>query len=221
MIQLEETYTWQQLAVMSKLDKLQAELDIICFSVSGNMEDIYKISEYAAVEAMRCFSKRQEEHFQKNKEMYKQKFPKFDFNRIFRIKINEGIKPVGEKVPFDKFVGFDYENEEIDIHQHGALDLVHALLEPPYSLRLPIEVEQEDAGYYKLKMAEYTKIYRLFIKDFLLLSEQAKDKVTIYRWSDEWSNYFDAGKEWWGTFYWTIYNSETNTIIVIGASATD
>lgn len=37
----------------------------------------------------------------------------------------------------------------------------------------------------------------------------------------DWSNYFDAGKEWWGTFYWTVFNKKNNTIMVLGASETD
>lgn len=47
------------------------------------------------------------------------------------------------------------------------------------------------------------------------------DNLEIYSWNDEWSNYFDDGKEYWGTFYWTIYNKEKDMYIVIAGSATD
>ena len=43
----------------------------------------------------------------------------------------------------------------------------------------------------------------------------------IYSWSTDWSNYFDAGKEWWGTFYWTVRRADSGWITVIGASTTD
>ena len=43
----------------------------------------------------------------------------------------------------------------------------------------------------------------------------------VMAWSTDWSNYFEAGKEWWGAFYWTILLEEKQEIIVIGASATD
>ncbi|MGY3777087.1 hypothetical protein [Isobaculum melis] len=48
-----------------------------------------------------------------------------------------------------------------------------------------------------------------------------QQNLIIYRWNDDWSDYFDAGKEWWGTFYWTIYDPSTNRMTVIGASTTD
>ena len=43
----------------------------------------------------------------------------------------------------------------------------------------------------------------------------------VYSWSTDWSNYFDAGNEWWGAFYWTVRPINSNLIVVIGASTTD
>jgi hypothetical protein len=43
----------------------------------------------------------------------------------------------------------------------------------------------------------------------------------IFSWSTGWSNYFNAGKEWWGAFYWTVNPAESDRLYVIGASATD
>jgi hypothetical protein len=37
----------------------------------------------------------------------------------------------------------------------------------------------------------------------------------------EWSNYFEAGKEWWGIWCLTIWNPVTRTLGVLAASATD
>ena len=45
--------------------------------------------------------------------------------------------------------------------------------------------------------------------------------ATIYRWNDAWSNYFDAGKEWWGTFFWTVHLHANDIIVGVGASTTD
>ena len=36
-----------------------------------------------------------------------------------------------------------------------------------------------------------------------------------------WSNYFDAGREWWGIWCATIWNPTTCTLAVIAASSTD
>lgn len=53
------------------------------------------------------------------------------------------------------------------------------------------------------------------------LSPFNDQNLEIYSWNNDWSNYFDDGKEWWGTFYWTIYNKEKDMYIVIAGSATD
>ncbi|MGY3777085.1 hypothetical protein [Isobaculum melis] len=61
-------------------------------------------------------------------------------------------------------------------------------------------------------------------KDFKKLNQLIfpnQQDLIIYRWNDDWSDYFDAGKEWWGTFYWTIYDPTSKRMTIIGGSATD
>lgn len=48
-----------------------------------------------------------------------------------------------------------------------------------------------------------------------------RDDCDAYSWNDEFSNYFDAGKEWWGTGLWSIYDHITGLMVIIGASLTD
>lgn len=48
-----------------------------------------------------------------------------------------------------------------------------------------------------------------------------KESTEVYCWNDDFSNYFDAGKEWWGTGLWSIYDSKTGVFTIIGASMTD
>lgn len=45
--------------------------------------------------------------------------------------------------------------------------------------------------------------------------------VEIREWSTNWSNYFDPGHEWWGAFWWTVYDKSANRVIVIGGSTSD
>lgn len=47
------------------------------------------------------------------------------------------------------------------------------------------------------------------------------ENAEIYRWSDDFSDYFDAGKEWWGTGLWSVFDKTSDTVVVIGASLTD
>lgn len=48
-----------------------------------------------------------------------------------------------------------------------------------------------------------------------------RDNIEIYRWNDDFSSYFDDGKEWWGTGLWSIYDIKTGVFVIIGASFTD
>ncbi|CAN5532225.1 hypothetical protein BH11BAC3_BH11BAC3_27210 [soil metagenome] len=46
-------------------------------------------------------------------------------------------------------------------------------------------------------------------------------ELRIYSWATDCSNYFDDGKEWWGSFFWTVYNSTKDWYVGIAASTTD
>lgn len=47
------------------------------------------------------------------------------------------------------------------------------------------------------------------------------NKLSIYRWGTDCSKYFDAGKEWWGTFFWTVFSPQYDWYVGILGSATD
>lgn len=57
--------------------------------------------------------------------------------------------------------------------------------------------------------------------DFNALLFPNVDDCEVYRWNDDFSDYFEAGKEWWGTGLWSIYDHITGLIVIIGASLTD
>jgi len=54
-----------------------------------------------------------------------------------------------------------------------------------------------------------------------LLFDGLRGDCTIHRWSDAASNYFDDGREWWGTHFWTVHASGADRIVGVVASATD
>lgn len=220
MIQLIESYTWQQAAARSKLDKLQAEINTVCFSIEGVPEDVFELSRYAAIEGMKVFAERLEDDWNRRKEEILQKYPKFDFDKHFKIEIYDQ-EPTGKRVSLEEFVGFNYEKDCVNVHDYTKFPLAYALLEPPYGINIPITAGHGSKEYFSVKTQEYTAIYRMFLNDFVLLTHYQKEDFIIYSWSDDWSNFFDAGKEWWGTYYWTVYNKKSNTIMVMGASATD
>lgn len=47
------------------------------------------------------------------------------------------------------------------------------------------------------------------------------DGLEVYTWTTDWSDYFDDGREWWGTLCLTVYDKSLDRFAVILASATD
>ena len=63
-------------------------------------------------------------------------------------------------------------------------------------------------------------------KDFerinaVLFPKERRDALEILCWNDDFSDYFDEGKEWWGTALWSIYDKQARRFVLIGASLTD
>ncbi len=49
----------------------------------------------------------------------------------------------------------------------------------------------------------------------------SQEDLEIYEWNDEFSDYFDDGKDWWGTALWSIYDRSLERFVIIGASLSD
>ena len=47
------------------------------------------------------------------------------------------------------------------------------------------------------------------------------ESLEVYRWTTDWSEYFDEGHEWWGALCLTVYDKTLDRFVVIMASATD
>ena len=84
--------------------------------------------------------------------------------------------------------------------ENGKLSFYNAFLNPPYT-------------------NDYTE------SDFealcTALFPEGTDNLETFRWSTDWSDYFDDGKEWWGTLCLTVYDKSKKRFAVIMASATD
>lgn len=184
MTTLTELYTCQQSTAISKLKEIKTELHMVAFSISGDVDDVYLISQYAAVEGMKTFG-------------------------------YYGDDPKGDLISFNEFVGFDYVNQPVNTKDYRGCALAYALLEPPHSINLKIDGKFNSQEYHAIKTREYTTIYRLFLNDFVQLDKYQNEDFIIYSWSDDWSDFFDAGKEWWGTYYCTVFNKKDNSVIAL------
>ncbi|MBQ1439496.1 MAG: hypothetical protein IIZ10_07395 [Solobacterium sp.] len=47
------------------------------------------------------------------------------------------------------------------------------------------------------------------------------DGLDIYEWTTDWSDFFDAGHEWYGACCWSVYDRTLNRYAVMLVSATD
>ena len=108
---------------------------------------------------------------------------------------------------------FFYHNEKemienaltIDQEDKGQIGFVYAFLDPPYSFMCGKTIFEKGN----------------FFLDFCRLLFTDISQIEVYKWSTDSSNYFDAGKEWWGAFFWTVYNPYWDRYIGIIASTTD
>lgn len=208
----------------TRCSQLGVVLDICILDFDEAHHD-FGISPQIAVEGMKIFAQRYLERLIAMN-------PGRDVSKYFQIKIDENVAPKSEKIDYKDFLGegFDFENNTVSLfhYSEGAKSscifdgFVHALLDPPYSIRLlPRETKLSvESG------LEEQKRMTEFLFEFLDKLLQIKDfadftNYEIYSWSDDWSNYFNAGKEWWGTFYWTFLNRQNRTVTIIAASQTD
>jgi hypothetical protein len=133
---------------------------------------------------------------------------KFPLECFFRVKI-DSRDISGSKTSFAEFWGSNDAFPKTT--GHGGWTIPNAdgyktaFFNPPYGLRKPV----------KEALILFNNINNA------LLLPLCDENLEIYKWANDWSNYFDAGKEWWGTFYWTIYNKEKSLFVVIGGSTTD
>ena len=47
------------------------------------------------------------------------------------------------------------------------------------------------------------------------------DGLEVYRWTTDWSEYFDEGHEWWGALCLTVYDGALDRFVIVMASASD
>jgi len=104
-------------------------------------------------------------------------------------------------------VDIDEITEQFDFKDSDGISgaFCGAFLEPPYSLRIEKNI---------LKRGQYFLDFcKILFSDFT--------EIEIYKWSVDCSTYFDDGKEWWGSHFWTVYNPIKSVYIGIVASTTD
>lgn len=146
----------------------------------------------------------------------------------------------GRRISWKEFLGARYDHGRKGLllrgHNEPFLNslIFYADPESPDAV-VPLEDEASERGYsyafsdppYGLRdWSRRSRVSRREIGEFFesinreILGGITRETV-IYEWPHDWSNYFEAGQDWWGSFFWTVANPGVARIAVIGASTTD
>lgn len=138
--------------------------------------------------------------------------PYFDFNKnkVLLRGVQQFLNSVFE---YDKPEKIEYHINDHELREskgYGSMEYIScgfcdAFLDPPHSLTIGKTIKER--GQYFMDFIE------LFFSDL--------HQLEMYSWSTDSSDYFEMGKEWWGSFFWTVYNPVKNIYIGIIASTTD
>ena len=218
-------YDPAQVSLLEQYEEIGVVVDTVILQLQTISIDRYEMSKVAALSGMQVFADRYLLDFQKHE-------PGKDIADYFSIQIDPDTEPSGTLITFEEFLGpgFDIAADRLRLFSYNPesrilLHPVHegfvkALLEPPHLIGYP--GDPADPEYLHRLTKDLTQILRDYLRVFLHLEDlRETDHLVIYQWSDDWSNYFESGQEWWGTFFWTVYDTKRQMIAVIGASATD
>lgn len=123
---------------------------------------------------------------------------------FFQIRIQEELL-TGRPVTVPEFLGPSWNPEQACfVPSDERTGYAAAFRDPPYPLRR--------------SQVEALELFRAMTES---LFAGFREPLAVYEWSTECSNYFDAGREWWGTFFWTVGVLGASSIVGVVASTTD
>lgn len=203
----------------------------ICVLKHRKVSDPGHLAKAAAIEGMRTFDRRVLDDYRKRN-------PDADFSQLWESSFIEGEEPVGKRIEIDRFFGdgYDVESGNVKLFRYGddfksrgnvpsslGSGFVYALYDPPYGFTPPDNQGGTPWSKENSRLLEeaQTRFLKRILKEFAISGSAKPYEQVIYSWSDNWSNFFEAGKEWWGTFFWTILHLERREVTVIAASSTD
>jgi hypothetical protein len=120
---------------------------------------------------------------------------------FFRIQIDQSKAEAmrGPRIAPNDFMGVRASQMRVDSPPEAVPGFAFAVLDPPHGHIDPRSLDDLVASVVK----------------------GITSNSTIFAWPTDWSNYSDAGREWWGSFLWTVANPDSSRIVVIAASSTD
>ena len=132
-------------------------------------------------------------------------------NDFFTIRVNADLL-TGRPISPNEFVGPRWDRRQRQLTgSHEMTGYAYAFFDPPYNL-----YDHGPARGYRAAQAA-----DLFCALTDSLFGGFPDSLVIYEWSADCSNYFDDGREWWGTFFWTVEVPGSGRLVGVVASSTD
>lgn len=176
---------------------------VVEYAVMRNNTGEHGLPEHreAADFAMCCISERQEEHARRTMH----KHPHLRYEQFTHYRWDAALA-AAVPYPSEKFLARPDDPYYID--------------KPKVTSRA---IDPED-GKYACAFLEPPYGNKFVVKDWERLNSllfSSPGNLEIYKWTDNWSNYFDDGKEWWGTFFWTVYDRGHGYFVAVAASSTD
>ena len=218
---IEIDYDAKQQALLAELRGLGAVLDTIIWQLPAPANDLYTTCQEAARAAVALLARQWDNELAH----LPPEVPRF------RIEPVPGAEPVGRPVTLAEMLGTDYELTAqasqllryanpagMSVIRQLGSGLAHALLDPPYGLRIDYKGAAHAAGYNQ-KRHDLLQRYLAAIPH--VTSAADAEVLTCWEWSTDWSTYFEAGHEWWGAYCWTIADPGRGTIAVLLAASTD
>lgn len=142
--------------------------------------------------------------------------------------------PSPQPLSFGEFLGegYDLELGDMSLHQYsqGGIStsvfsgFAHALLDPPYSIGIPVEGEFGSERYASSqKRGQKAFLSRYLARVCGIIDLRPSPDTRFFQWPANWADYFAPGMEWWGSFCWSIHTPtpEGHKVITLYASATD
>ncbi len=115
----------------------------------------------------------------------------------------------GKAIKVAEFLGSDGNLKTLGLKERPQSREVsggfaYAFADPPYPLTCPF--------------ASADKLFQSLNKE---LFASFADPVRLFEWNAPQTEYFAMGREWWGTYLWTVSVSRRSQIIAVAASASD
>ena len=159
---------------------------------------------------------------------------KINRKKLFTMDYDFGVlKDSGKEISVQDFMGWQYEEVSRRIilsggKLHNRYFYYDDKEVPEKAVAMTEENLKKEAFAYAFFQPTYSFMITksnfekgIFFLDFCRLLFTDILQIEVCKWSTNSSNYFDEGKDWWGSFFWMVYNPCRDRYIGILAATTD